>query len=110
MRGEIYIGQLNRRIEIQKPVTSHSATGQEIITWTTMYCCWARVEFPAAGSDEGFIGDQQVATTRAEFAIRYRDGMGEKWRVLYKGQYYDILTIEEVGTNEYLILKTEKRI
>lgn len=110
-KAQTSIGELNRRIQIQRATVSASATGMEVRTWETLYTLWAKVEFPQTGQQEIFLGDQQVATTRVNFTIRHRDGLGEKDRVVYLEQEYDILNIiEHGGRREYLIIQAEKRI
>lgn len=99
-----FIGQLDRRICIQQPVTSRGSSGQEVTTWTTFAECWASIEYPGTKSDEGVIADQEVSTTFTVFTIRYRDGIGQKMRVVYGGDYYDIQNKFEIGRKEFLRL------
>ena len=101
---------MDRRIEIQTSAAARSTTGQELLEWTCLVRCWAAVAFPMTGSAEKVDGDQKVATTRTEFYIRYRDGLNEKMRVLYNGQYYDIMNIVEVGRKEFMTLEAQKQV
>ena len=110
MKQTNYIGQMASRIEIQQFATSYSDTGHEQIVWSTLYVCWAKVDFPATGNDEGFLGDQQVAVTRVNFTVHRRDGLNEKMRILYKAQYHDIRNITETADRMYNVILTEKRI
>lgn len=105
------IGQLDRRIEIQSPTSTRTATGGVDVTWTALYRCFAAVSYPLTGNQEDVEGDQSVATTRVTFTIRYRDGMDETMRILYSGEYYDLMPpFAEVGRKQYLTISAQKQI
>lgn len=110
MASTAQIGQLDRRIEIQQATTTTDAYGQSIDTWTTLACCWAKVENPLAGNREKVFGDVETSVTRAMITIRYRDGITERHSVLYNGDYYDIMNIHQIGRRAYLLLICEKRV
>ncbi|MBB6144720.1 SPP1 family predicted phage head-tail adaptor [Silvibacterium bohemicum] len=38
-------GKLNRRIQIQQQATTQDSLGQPQQTWTTIYTCWAEIDF-----------------------------------------------------------------
>jgi SPP1 family predicted phage head-tail adaptor len=101
------IGHLNRRIEIEAPEASRSATGQELLVWRCVAALWAGIVPANTGSDEQVEGDQLVATTRVIFVIRYRPGIDKKMRVRYAGNLYNILIIQDDGTRTYLHLTTQ---
>lgn len=104
------IGQLDRRIEIQEPTEARTATGGVETTWAAVARCWAGVSYPLTGNREAVEGDQSVATTRVQFTIRYRDGLDKKMRILYSGEYYDLLPpFAEIGRKQYLIIPAQKQ-
>lgn len=104
MAKPTYIGQLDRRICIETPTSTRGTSGQEVLTWDTFAECWAGVEYPGTKSDEEVIADQEVSMTFVYFIIRYRDGIGQKMRILYNGDYYDIQNKFEIGRREFLRL------
>lgn len=99
-----YIGTLDRRICIESPVSTRGTSGQELLAWETWAECWAGIEYPGTKSDEGVIADQEVSTTFVYFVIRYRDGITQKMRILYNGNYFDIQNALEIGRREFLRL------
>jgi SPP1 family predicted phage head-tail adaptor len=108
-KRKLNIGDLNRRIEIQEETATRGTSGQEILTWAQLACVWALVDYPATGSGESIEGNQVVVSTRVDFVIRYRDGLDEKMRIVYRGSNYGIININEHETrNEFLRLKAMK--
>ncbi len=103
------IGRLDRRITIERPVESRSATGQELLTWVTWCSTWAAVSHPKTGADETVVGDVILVTTRVDFEIRYRTGLTEKMRIRYNGSLYNILNIAEDGRKERLLVSAQKQ-
>jgi len=105
------IGQLDRRIEIQTPTETRTATGGVETTWAAFARCFAGVTYPLTGNNEDVLGDQPVATTRVMFTIRYRDELTEKMRILYAGEYYDLMPpFAEAGRKQYLIIQAQKQV
>lgn len=102
---------LNECIAIQKPVETQAASGGLQTTWTYLSKqVYAQVEFPGTGTDEKFLGDQQVAVTRVLFTIRYRTDFDEKYRIEFRSKLYDILNILETGPRRsYLKILAESR-
>lgn len=105
-----YIGQMDRRVEIQAAVSSFSGTGHEVVTWNTIKTAWAALEYGENNNTEDFEAQQQVSITEVFFTLRYFTGLTAKHRVLYGGQAYDILNILEVGRKRFLRLQVEKRV
>jgi len=103
--------RLNECCAILKPVETQAASGGMQTTWEYLSQeVYAEVRFPGTGTDEQFLGDQQVATTRVEFTIRFRDDFNEKYRWEYAGEEYDIKNIIRTGERRsYLKVITEKR-
>lgn len=86
-------GKLDRQIEIQKPTKSKSGMGGETITWKIFKRVWAE-KVPVRAS-ERFIGGQMQASKVDQFRIRYLSGLTTSMRILFAGQYYRILGIDE---------------
>lgn len=109
MSKRTHIGHLNKRIEIQTPTGTRSATGQELLTWTCVAVVWAGVDFARTGSREQVEGDQLVASNSVIFIIRYRAGLNEKMRLLYREYIYNITVIRDID-NHYMELTTIKQV
>ncbi len=109
MAKKAAIGEMDRRIVIQEETATRGSSGQEILSWATLYTCWAKLAFPSTGSGEQVSNDQVIVTTRADFIIRKRDGIDEKVRIVYGGSNYSIVNINEHGgRNEFLLLQAQK--
>lgn len=108
MNKAINLGHLNRRILIQEETASRGDSGQEILNWTTLHDCWAKVDYPNIGSGEEVQNDQVIVTTRTDFTIRYRAGLDEKMRVVYQGVNYSIANISEIERRHFLLLQCFK--
>ena len=105
-----YVGQLDRRIEIQEPTETRSDSGGVDTSWTAVVRCYAGVAYGKTGNSESVAGDQPVATTRVEFTIRYRTGLTETMRILYAGEYYNMLPpFREIGRRQFMAINAEKQ-
>lgn len=102
-------GLLDRRITLQSRTVAANAYNEQIETWTDILDVWAKVEYPATGSDEITQSGLNVAFQRVMFTIRHRNDIGFVERIVYKSETYDIERIEEIGRKQYLKLTTEKR-
>lgn len=85
----IAAGQLNERVTLQRPVvSSRDAMGGEVVAWTAVADVWARA-VPATGR-EIFRADQVHAEKTVNFTIRRRTDVTAAWRLLWRGEAYDI--------------------
>lgn len=101
------IGDLDRRITIQQATTASDVFGEQVETWSTYRKVWAKLSYESG--NEFFEADQKTAVRTVKFTVRYDSSITEVMRISYNSAYYDIRSIEEVGRNRYLVLKTEKR-
>lgn len=103
--------RLDREITIQTFSASQNDFGEEILSWSTLVTCWASAEWPMAHNDEKQEAQQETATERIDFTVRYVDASTArpKMRVSYNSKYYDILTVTPLGRQRYLILKCETK-
>lgn len=109
MAKQLNIGELNKRIDIQEETATRGTSGQEILSWETLYTCWAKTSYPTTGQGEQISADQVIVTTRIDFIIRNRDGIDEKMRIVYRDSNYGILNIQEHGErNQFLLLQAHK--
>jgi SPP1 family predicted phage head-tail adaptor len=100
---------MDKRILIQRPTTSRSATGAENVAWSDYRTVWAQVDYPNTGNSEEISTDQEQITRRVRFLIRYTGDVREKWRISYEGDTLDILRIIPIGRHEYEEITAEVR-
>ena len=84
-------GDFDQRITIQTLSEAADDFGQRIQTFSTLANVWARVE--EKNGNESELGNQIVARKRVDFVIRYKTGLNERMRVVYRGNTYKIQTI-----------------
>lgn len=84
-------GDFDQRITIQTLSEAADDFGQRIQTFSTLANVWARVE--EKNGNESELGNQIVARKRVDFIIRYKTGLNERMRVVYRGNTYKIQTI-----------------
>jgi SPP1 family predicted phage head-tail adaptor len=108
-KAKIYIGQMRERITLQSRVETANALNEIEVTYVDEACVSAKVVDTKTGSSEIFQADHQVAIGRKEITIRYRQGIDETWRVVYRQIPYDILAIQEPVIHAYQTLICEKR-
>ena len=109
MAKQLNLGELNRRIDIQQETATRGTSGQEILAWETLASVFAKASYVATGAGESVAADQVIVTTRTDFIIRYRAGLTEKMRIVYRASNYGILNIQEYGgRNQFLLLQAHK--
>jgi SPP1 family predicted phage head-tail adaptor len=88
-------GELDRRITIQSQTTTQADNLELNTAWVD------EVSLPAAvkglRGSERFEHDQRTAEQTKVFKIRYRKALTTKHRIVYDGQSYDIVNINELG-------------
>lgn len=99
------IGQLDRRIVLQRCTETQTDYGELIRTWSNLGTVWANVNF--RGGSEGFEAEQLTANTQIIFTIRYVSYLQPKDRIYYNSKYYDILNIIELDRKCYMQLQVE---
>jgi len=101
-------GRLDRRITIQAPTVTKSASGAPVEGWADVATVWAAVN-PKSGR-EYWSAQQRVAELDSVFRIRYRTGVTRQMRIAYGGEYYDIADVAEVGRREGLDILARVRV
>lgn len=95
--------RLNRRILIQKEVTTKNAMGTPVEAYSDLKTTYATVTYTSGtGADE--YGEQSY--TDAIFSIRYDARVNYKCRIIFEGSIYKILSIENIGRKDGMRLKT----
>lgn len=103
------IGQLDRRIALERPSLVSNSYGEETITWVSYLTVWAHLDWK--GGMEREESDKLTATTKVVFTVRnLGNDVDETYRVLYKSKYYYIQAINEIdGREMFLELLTEEK-
>lgn len=96
-------GKFDRRLELESPSTSVSASGGVETIWIRTGYAWA--ELVSAGGGESTGDDQVTAVQQAVFRIRYRAGITPAMRVVYRGRPYEINDVRESERNRELELR-----
>ena len=100
-------GELDRRIVLQSPSATRSATGAEVTTWADVATVWAAVKREKGGESDAAEARQQMAAV--VFRIRWRAGVLPGWRVSFDGRLFDVADVRELGRREGLELVAAAR-
>ena len=85
----IDIGEYNRQIRIERPITEKQPSGQEKIIGRTLVAePWAKVR--VLNGKEYITSGAEIASTAASFRIRWRSDITTDMCVVYAGTVYDI--------------------
>lgn len=106
----IRIGDLDRQIVLQNNTPTRSDSGATVESWGTFANCWAKVEEMNVGSGEEEARKKQTAVTRFFFTVRFRSGVTTLLRVSYKGLFFDIKSVSEIGRKQFLRIEAEARV
>ena len=97
-------GDLNKRITIQKPITTTNERGFEIETWEDFKTVWAAVS--NLHGREYFAAAAVQAENTVKFTIRYLEGLNTTMRILFQGKQYNITSIDNIKyQNRYIEIK-----
>lgn len=99
-------GTMDRRITIEALTVSQDAYGGTTESWATLATVWAR--WLPGGGNERFVAAAVYSETQGRFRIRWRSDVTTTHRVVWGGDNYDILAIDEIGRREGLELKVKK--
>ncbi len=99
------IGNMDRRITIEREVEVLSPSGDARKTWTPLATVWAEVLQQTAS--EFFTGYGEAETGTVIFRVRYRPGITTADRVTYDGAAYGLKEIKEIGRRDALELRGE---
>lgn len=97
------LGDLKRRVSIEKPTYTADGNGQEVISWSAIGSYWAKLSYE--NGIETTEDEQRVARRVVKFTIRFDGDIDETYRLVYDSKYYYITGIERIHRKRYLILK-----
>lgn len=91
------LGKFNRRITLQKPAEGRKPSGQTQAGWLDVARPWAWIR--GKSGRETMESGQEVASEQYSMRIRFRSDVAASWRVLYRGEPYDIKVVlpDEAG-------------
>lgn len=104
-------GKLNKRVKLQKPVKTQSpVTGGIVDGWADVAELWANVTDLSARDFVAAKAAQNEVTTR--ITIRWREGVTDRHRILYRGRVYDIQGVleDDKSGREYLTLPCSRGV
>lgn len=99
------IGELDQRVQILAPTETQGTNGEITQTWGEYATRWASVS-PLGGS-ESVLGDMMLPVSRARFVFRYDGTITEKFRFVWNSHTYNIVSIDVVPRNRFLIVIAE---
>ena len=91
---------LNRYITIEQSTTTKDAVGAPTTNYELVSCVWASMFIRSV--DSRFMTEGTLPVSTTEWMIRYRDDVDIKCRIVYDGNIYKILSVEQVGRKEAL--------
>jgi SPP1 family predicted phage head-tail adaptor len=104
------IGDLTRRIVIQRATTSKDAMGQPIQTWATYTTVWAG--YSPISDGERVRANEIYANLSARFTIRYSTlvaSVDARDRVVFDGRTFDIVGVKETEFHRWLEITAATR-
>ena len=91
-------GRLNRRIAIQKRLTTENELGEKVSGWTTHANVWASI-INKSGL-ETVRSEMELSIVSTSIRIRYRTDITANMRVLHSGVVYDIRSVVQDSTRK----------
>ncbi|MCO6358550.1 phage head closure protein [Roseivirga pacifica] len=103
LRG-INPGFQDRRITIQQNTAVQNSDGQPIEGWSDLYANVPAKRIYGSGGEKEDSG-QLVPHQLADYEIRYASSITTNCRVVEAGQVYEVLSVQEIGRRQGLLLK-----
>lgn len=102
----IKIGDLDRLVTLQTATVATNDFHGETLSWVDLGQVWAKVEWQSG--TEADLAERKTAVSRVNFTIRYRaDAKSKRLRVTHETQVFDVVTVREIGRNNFLELQTK---
>lgn len=94
-------GKLDRKIVIEEPTDAKNTQGEDVITWSTFHTAFASLlKFTGNEREQA---SKETSLRKTKFLITFFAGINEEMRIVYGGNNYDILLIEEYGRDGLII-------
>ena len=104
------IAAMDTLISLQSFTTAANDYGESAKTWSTYSTEYAAIEYAATGSGEAYTDAVNLQVTRVVFTIRWRNDISFLHRVLFEGDYYDIVKREELGRRRFIKITADRRL
>lgn len=98
-------GKLDRRITLQRHLTTRDDFNNPVETWFDLCTVWA--SFEPVSDGERFRAGERASEISARFQIRYSSQVKDvtpKDRLVFGGRVYSITHVKEIGRREGLEL------
>lgn len=106
---DMYRGKLRHKIELQSKTRTSDGMGGFSTAWATYASARAYVE--TKPGKEVVIADRLDASQVIRATIRYREGVNETDRVIYKGKAHNIRSVSNLeGLDKWLLLDMERGV
>jgi SPP1 family predicted phage head-tail adaptor len=102
-------GKLDKRLDIEQPISVQDANGSPIVTWLPVGTVWALIS-PIRGR-EALTSNQIMPHMDTRITIRQHPllaSINAKWRLRYDGIIYNIVSVSHInlGNREIEIMCT----
>lgn len=94
-------GLLNQRITLQTRQAGQNALGESVGPWVDVATVWAQAQ-PLRGR-EWFASGQMQQSTDVRFRIRWREGVTQSMRVLWRGEPHSIDGVIDVDGGRHTL-------
>lgn len=105
------IGNMNRRICIQKHTTKVDSIGNHTSTWEDYYSCFAYVNL-TSGREYGYA-PETISEDTLTFMIRWCRKLtqlnSKEYRICFESRFYDIIVADDVQYRHKKLKLTAKR-
>ncbi len=100
-------GLMDQLVSVEKySTTTDSNTGEKLQSWSTYSTAWARVQEAESGA-ESVDADRREHKQSVVFTVRFDSGINVKDRILWDGQYFNIINIANISRDMYQRIQTE---
>jgi len=90
------------------PVITRNSMGEAVEGFAIAYQNVPAAAKPFTGREKFHVeSGREIAYKQIKFTIRYISGLNEKHRIVYEGENFDILWIEEVALREGINILAE---
>lgn len=97
-------GQMRRKVTIQSRSVAIDAVGGQAVTWTDVCTLWAQVQ--PTGGKEITVGGALRAESIFTVTTRYYAGIVPKMRILFEGQIFEIVNINDTDQRHRELVMT----
>jgi SPP1 family predicted phage head-tail adaptor len=103
------IGDLARRVTLERPDAVDDAGGGFAVSWTPISEAWARIV--SSRASEGEEADDLVSRVSHAVRMRWRSDVGAGWRLVFDGRYLRVrAAVDPDGAKRWLDLDCEEEI